>query len=66
MGLQKGGGSWDFFFVAMAYWQLGQPQLSRDWYRRAVEWMEKQQPKDEELLRFRAEAAGVLGMNEPK
>jgi hypothetical protein len=31
-----------------------------------VEWMDKNQPTDEELRRFRAEAAELLGLKEKK
>ena len=42
--------------------RLGQKDEARQWYNRAVEWMEKNQPEDEELRHFRAEAAELLGM----
>ena len=35
-------------------------------YDRAVQWMDKNQPKNEELRRFRAEAAQLLGLTEKK
>jgi tetratricopeptide (TPR) repeat protein len=50
------------FFLALARWQLGQKNEARTWYDKAVVWMEKNRPKDEELLRFRAEAAALLGL----
>ncbi len=49
------------FFLAMAHWQLGHQDEARQWYDKAVEWMEKNRPDDEELLRFRTEAADLLG-----
>jgi tetratricopeptide (TPR) repeat protein/sugar lactone lactonase YvrE len=60
--LSNGGSSEDFFFLAMAHWQLGDKEQARTWYDRAVAWMEKNQPKNEELRRFRAEAAALLGL----
>ena len=45
----------------MAYRQLGDPYRALLYYAAAVRWMEKQ-PPDDELRRFRAEAAGVLGV----
>ncbi len=54
------------FFLAMAHWQLGDKPQAHSWYDKAVPWMEKNQPKDEELVRFRAEAAALLGVNEKK
>jgi tetratricopeptide (TPR) repeat protein len=62
MELSKGGDSFDWFFLAMAHWQLGQKEEARKWYEQAVQWMEKNSPQDEELLRFRAEAAKLLGV----
>jgi tetratricopeptide (TPR) repeat protein len=66
MELRKGGDSNDWFLLAMAHWQIGHRDEARKWYDKAVEWMEKNQPQNEELRRFRAEAAGVLGLNEKK
>ena len=53
------------FFLAMAHWQLDHKDEARKWYDRSVEWMEKNQPKNEELVRFRAEAEELLGVTEP-
>ena len=64
MELGKGGDSTDWFFLAMAHWQLGDKTQARSWYDKAVPWMEKNQPKNEELIRFRAEAAALLEVNE--
>lgn len=58
--MRSGGSGTDWFFLAMAHWQLGQKDDARKWYDRAVRWMEKTQRQDEELLRFRAEAAELL------
>jgi Tetratricopeptide repeat/WD domain, G-beta repeat len=58
--------SFNAFFLAMAHWQLGQQDEARKWYDRAVPWMEKHKPRDEELGRFRTEAAELLGINEKK
>lgn len=44
----------------MAHWQLGDQDEARKFYDQAVEWMEKNKPQDEELKRFRAEAAELL------
>jgi tetratricopeptide (TPR) repeat protein len=65
-GLRSGGDSFDWFFLAMARWQLGDKEQARTWYDRAVQWMEKHQPQGEELIRFRAEAAELLGVKELK
>ena len=60
MELRSGGDSVDFFFLAMNYWQLGQVDEARRWYRRAVEWMDQNQSDDNRLCRLRAEAEEVL------
>jgi len=62
MTLRGGGGAHDFFFLAMAHWQLGNKDEAADWYERAVAWMEANLPDDEELRRFRAEAEETLGI----
>jgi tetratricopeptide (TPR) repeat protein len=66
MELSKGGDSFDWFFLAMAHWQLGEKDKAREWYDRAAEWMDKNQPTNEELLRFRAEAAALLAVENNK
>jgi serine/threonine protein kinase/Flp pilus assembly protein TadD len=62
MKFRKGGDSFDWFFLAMAHWQLGEKAKARRWYHRAVQWMDKNRPRDEELGRFRSEAAALLGI----
>jgi superkiller protein 3 len=62
MELTGGGTAFDWFFLAMAQHRLGKKEEARKWYEGAVQWMEKNQPQDEELRRFRAEAEGVLGI----
>jgi tetratricopeptide (TPR) repeat protein len=59
--LRRGGNSEDFFFLAMAHWQLGEKDKARAWYDHAVAWMDQHKPNDEELKRFRAEATALLG-----
>ena len=64
MELGNGGNSFDFIVLAMAHWQLGNKVEALQWYDRAVLWMEKNRPKDEELCRFRDEAKELLGIQE--
>jgi tetratricopeptide (TPR) repeat protein len=59
-------GGLDAIFLAMAHWQLGEREEARRWYDRAVGWTEQHRPRDEELRRFRAEAAALLGVQEKK
>jgi tetratricopeptide (TPR) repeat protein len=60
MELRKGGDSIDWFFLAMAHWRLGEKDKARQWFDRAVQWMDKNQRKGDELHRFRAEAEELL------
>ena len=62
MELRKGGDSHDWFFLAMAHWQLGEKDQAREFYDRAVQWMEANQPTSDQLHRFRAEAEVLLGI----
>ena len=64
--LRTGGDSFDWFFLAMAHWQLGNQEEAHEWQDRAVQWMGKNKPQDQELLRFRAEAASLLEVKEKK
>src|SRR5207249_12041993 len=62
--LRKAGDSFNWFFLAMADWHLGENDKTRKCYNQGVQWMEKNQPENEELHRFRAEAAALLGINQ--
>jgi hypothetical protein len=53
-------------FLAMAHWQLAEKQEARQWYDRAVQWLDKNDPKNEELRRFRVEAEELLGVKDNK
>jgi tetratricopeptide (TPR) repeat protein len=61
MDFRSGGDSLEWFFLAMAHWKLGDRQLARTWYDRAVQRMEKNKPGDENLRRLRSEAESLLG-----
>ena len=60
MRMQAGGNSFDWFFLAMARWRLGDRDKARTWFDRAVQWMDRHKPHDDELCRFRAEAEAML------
>jgi serine/threonine protein kinase/WD40 repeat protein len=57
--------SFNTFFLAMAHWRLGDKDKARQWYDRAVDWLEKNKQLlgDDllELRRFHAEAEELLG-----
>jgi len=50
------------FFLVMTHHQLGQAEQARQWYDRAVEWIEENTPEDDYLNRIRAEAQELLGL----
>src|SRR5262245_763562 len=56
----KGGNSFQWFLLAMAHAQLGEKEKAREWHGKAVEWMDKHLPKDEELRRYRVESSTLL------
>jgi tetratricopeptide (TPR) repeat protein len=58
--LRAGGNPSGWFFHAMACAQLGEKVEARSSYRKGVNWMETNNPRDDELCRFRAEAAALL------
>jgi tetratricopeptide (TPR) repeat protein len=61
----------DWFFLAMAEWQLGNKDDARRWYDKADKWINENQKalqdapgNAEELKRFRTEASELLGIKE--
>ncbi len=62
MELRNGGDSFDWFFLAMTHEKEGRKDEARKWYDQAARWMDKNQSKNEELNRIRAEAAALLGI----
>ena len=56
--------AWDYFFLAMCYQRLGEPDKARDFYVKATQWWSRQPQlrpdKVEELTSFRAEADALL------
>jgi hypothetical protein len=61
MQLEGGGRSFDFFFQAMAEHQVGNADAAQMYYAHAIQWMDAHDPRNPELLRFRAEAESLLG-----
>ena len=62
--LWQGGDIFDWLFLAMAHWQLGEKKEARKWFDQAVAWIEKNKPQDDDTKRFREEAAELLGVKE--
>ena len=60
MRLQAGGTPFDWFFLAMAHWRLGNRDEARMFFNRSVEWMANRKSHNDELFRIRAEAQAML------
>jgi len=57
----------DGFFLAMAYWRVGEKEKVREWYAKALMSVETaSQPAGRELAHFRLEASRLLGISDPK
>ena len=66
MQLGRGRQAHNCFFLAMAHWQRKEWEKARQWYDRAIRWIEKNKPDDPGILQFRAEAAQLLGLADAK
>ena len=61
---RDGGDSYDWFFLAMTVQQLGQKEQARKWHDAARLWMAKNAAQNDDLKRFSAEAAALLGIEQ--
>ena len=57
----RGGDGDDWFFLAMAHWNLGDKDKARLWYDKAVAWAEDKYRFNPTLLAFRVEAGELFG-----
>jgi tetratricopeptide (TPR) repeat protein len=57
-------GPYDWLRLAMAQSQLGNKDQARTSFDKAVAWMEKNPRKNDDLARYRAEAAALLGLKD--
>jgi tetratricopeptide (TPR) repeat protein len=55
------GDSFEWFLLALAHKQLGNAKEAREWYDKAVEWMNKNAPQDGDLRLLRGEASQLFG-----
>jgi len=62
--LRSGGDPYDWLFLAMAHWQLGERDEARRWYDKSADWMESRKPDDPVLRGVRAEAARLIGASQ--
>jgi hypothetical protein len=53
------------FVLAMAYWKIEEKDRAREWFDKAVIWMDKGQKENAQMQRFQAEAATLLGIAGP-
>ena len=51
----------NWLFRTVACCHLGEEERARAWFEKAEAWIREHGPADEELARFRAEAAELLG-----
>ena len=65
IAIGNGGDASDWFFLALAHWQLGEKEQARTWFDKAVAWTKEKQPKNAELLQFWNEAAKLLALPGP-
>ena len=54
--------AYDALFLAMSHSQLGEPEQAKDWYAKALQWLNNKNSTNEELLRFKTEAEQTLGI----
>ena len=59
--MTSGGSVKTWFFLALALAQARDKDEARKWYEKATSWMQKNTPKDPQLIRLRSEAAALLG-----
>jgi tetratricopeptide (TPR) repeat protein len=52
----------DWLFLAMAHWRRGEHKTARTWYDKAVAWIDRNKPRNGEILVFRNEASTLLGV----
>jgi serine/threonine protein kinase len=57
-----GSDGWEWFYLAMAGWQLGDRQQARAWYERGRRWAQENRPKADSIRRLQAEAGALLGV----
>jgi tetratricopeptide (TPR) repeat protein len=64
MKLRGGGDGFDWYFLAMAYWQQGDKEEAQCWYRRAERELAKTNIYLDPIRRIQAEAAFHLGITD--
>jgi hypothetical protein len=62
--VRTGGDANNCFFLAMTRWQQGKRREAQQLYQQAIDWIQRNR-EDDELRRFHAEAAAMLGLPGP-
>ena len=60
MDIRNGGDSYDWLFLAMCYWELGEHDTAREWLAKSDQWMKDNTTKDPPLVRIQAEAHQLI------
>ena len=61
MSLREGGGPHDWLFLAQVEWKVDHPNEARRWFERSEERLLERGTRDQELRRFYAETAQLIG-----
>jgi serine/threonine protein kinase len=64
MELRGNGDGFDWYFLAMAYWQQNEKEKAHSWYRRAERELAKTNIYIDPIRRIQVEAAALLGIKE--
>lgn len=56
---------WNAFFLAMAHWQLRETDAARNWYDKAVVWMQNNDPTYFRTRQFLEETDKLMGTKKP-
>jgi hypothetical protein len=62
--LRRGGQAFDWYYLAMAHWQLDEKEEARRWFEKAEQWTREHVKDDEELGKLREQAAAILALKE--
>jgi tetratricopeptide (TPR) repeat protein len=63
LGYGIAGSPWQWFYIAMAHWQLDHKEEAHSWYYQSVDWVEREREK--RLLAVQAEAAALMDLPDP-
>jgi serine/threonine protein kinase/tetratricopeptide (TPR) repeat protein len=61
---ERNGGNAADWIMAMAHWRRGEREQARIRFDKAVLWLDRNKPRDDDMLVLRAEAAALLGLND--